>query len=79
MKERVFLNNNQDGIVEKLYNAFFECRKRVNKWGSLYRNYFYSNFILKSSARLALPKPMNFILNAPRISKHGGYLVLSIR
>ena len=38
-----------------LSNAFFKCHKRVNKSGILYRNYIYSDFILKSSATLVRP------------------------
>ena len=42
-------------LLGLLNNAFFKCHKRVNKSVLLYRNYIYSNFILKISARLTYP------------------------
>ena len=49
MKKHVFLSNNKNDIVEDYFNA---TNVLIS---SLFRKYFYSNFILKSSAKLARP------------------------
>ena len=56
MKERVFLNNYSDVLVENYWRMYFlnatNDGTNQGKCKQLYQNYIFSNFILKSSARL---------------------------